>query len=414
MSDAVITVDNVSKRYLIGHQSGRQGSYTALRDLVSQGTRDFARKTVAFARGQKLALRDDVEEFWALKNVSFEVKQGEIVGIVGRNGAGKSTLLKILSRITEPTTGGVRLRGRVASLLEVGTGFHPELTGRENVYLNGAILGMTQREIQGKFDEIVAFADVERFLDTPVKRYSSGMYLRLAFAVAAHLNPEILLIDEVLAVGDAEFQKKCLGKIEAVTANEGRTVVFISHNLPALLSLCKRGILLQGGEIAATGNMVEVIEQYYSRQEIRTSVHFEPKEGKPSITRVSMDADALKSGDLIIDVEFQSPFALNPPVPGIVVGSSLGVPIFGSNPRIHNSNYSCRAATSGVVRLEARQLPLVSGQYYISTWLGDSAKDYDHKADILSFEFHPEKASHIRPSPESIGYLEWPARWRVL
>ena len=215
--------------------------------------RNFTRKAVDVVRGRQIVQGDEVEEFWALKNVSFEVKQGEVVGIIGRNGAGKSTLLKILSRITEPTEGRVMLRGRVASLLEVGTGFHPELTGRENIFLNGAILGMTQQEIRKKFDEIVAFAEVERFLDTPVKHYSSGMYVRLAFAVAAHLEPEILIIDEVLAVGDAEFQKKCLGKMGEVSRREGRTVLFVSHNMASIGELTRRALLLESGRIAAIG-----------------------------------------------------------------------------------------------------------------------------------------------------------------
>ena len=207
----IIEVENLSKRYLVGHQADTGSRYVALRDVIARGVREFVRKTADMIHGRQIVQGDEVEEFWALKDVSFEVKQGEVLGIIGRNGAGKSTLLKILSRITDPTEGRVVLRGRVASLLEVGTGFHPELTGRENVYLNGAILGMTQREIKRKFDEIVAFAEVEQFLDTPVKRYSSGMYVRLAFSVAAHLEPEILIVDEVLAVGDAAFQKKCLG-----------------------------------------------------------------------------------------------------------------------------------------------------------------------------------------------------------
>ena len=214
-------------------------------------------------RGRQLVVGNEVEEFWALKDVNFEIKRGEVVGIIGRNGAGKSTLLKVLSRITEPTTGRVEIRGRVASLLEVGTGFHPELTGRENIFLNGAILGMTQAEIKRKFDEIVAFAEVEKFLDTPVKRYSSGMYVRLAFAVAAHLEPEILIVDEVLAVGDAEFQKKCLGKMKDV-AGDGRTVLFVSHNMAAVQSLCTRCIRLQGGSVTSTGSPSETISLHLS------------------------------------------------------------------------------------------------------------------------------------------------------
>ena len=243
MSDKVIAVENLSKRYVIGHTSESQGHkrYTALREVIGDEVRNFARKALGAARGQKAFRAREVEEFWALKEVSFEVERGEVLGIIGRNGAGKSTLLKILSRITEPTAGRVTLRGRVASLLEVGTGFHPELTGRENIYLNGAILGMSRAEIRRKFDEIVAFAGVEKFLDTPVKRYSSGMYVRLAFAVAAHLEPEILLVDEVLAVGDAEFQRKCLGKIDEVSRREGRTVLLVSHNLAAVAEMAEQG-----------------------------------------------------------------------------------------------------------------------------------------------------------------------------
>ena len=206
---------------------------------------------------------DNIEEFWALKEVDFEIKQGDRVGIIGRNGAGKSTLLKILSRITEPTAGRVKIAGRVASLLEVGTGFHPELTGRENIFLNGAILGMSRADIKKKFDEIVDFAEVEKFLDTPVKRYSSGMYVRLAFSVAAHLEPEILVVDEVLAVGDAQFQKKCLGKMEDI-GREGRTVLFVSHNIAAIQKLCERAILLEKGEIRKKGGVDEVVSEYIS------------------------------------------------------------------------------------------------------------------------------------------------------
>ncbi|PYT09210.1 MAG: ABC transporter ATP-binding protein [Acidobacteria bacterium] len=246
MPDRVIRVENISKKYIIGH---RANGHRTLRDVLA-GALSFR------------PLRNSQSEtFWALKDVAFEVTQGEVVGIIGRNGAGKSTLLKILSRITEPTAGRVRIRGRVASLLEVGTGFHPELTGRENVFLNGAILGMSRAEINRKFDEIVAFAEVEKFLDTPVKRYSSGMYIRLAFAVAAHLEPEILIVDEVLAVGDAQFQKKCLGKLSDV-AKEGRTVLFVSHNIGAVRKLCSRTILLDSGKVVSQGDTLEILGMY--------------------------------------------------------------------------------------------------------------------------------------------------------
>ncbi|PJC75311.1 MAG: ABC transporter ATP-binding protein, partial [Syntrophobacterales bacterium CG_4_8_14_3_um_filter_49_14] len=242
MNDIVIQAETLGKKYIIGHQA-ENGRYTALRDVLMQNARTLWNKTKDLATGKPIIQGDTLEELWALKDVSFEIKRGEAVGIIGRNGAGKSTLLKVLSRITEPSSGRVTIKDRVASLLEVGTGFHPELTGRENIYLNGTILGMTRVEIKRKFDEIVAFAEVEKYLDTPVKRYSSGMYVRLAFAVAAHLEPEILVVDEVLAVGDTQFQKKCLGKMGDV-ATEGRTVLFVSHNMAAVEQLCSRAILL--------------------------------------------------------------------------------------------------------------------------------------------------------------------------
>lgn len=255
MSDLALSVANLSKSFNIDHRWNGLGGHRTLHDDLM----NLPRRVLARLRQSH---RPTSETFWALKNVSFDVKQGEVLGIIGANGAGKSTLLKILNRITEPTSGGADTYGRVGSLLEVGTGFHPELTGRENVFLNGAILGMTRAEIKKKFDEIVAFAEIEKFLDTPVKRYSSGMYVRLAFAVAAHLEPEILLIDEVLAVGDAPFQKKSLQKMEEVAANDGRTVIFVSHSMPTVARLCPRTIWLRGGEIEADGPSDEVIQKY--------------------------------------------------------------------------------------------------------------------------------------------------------
>jgi len=251
MSDAIITVEGLGKHYRLAHQARSD----TLRDSLMQGARKVWRRF-------RWNSRSTYEEFWALRDIGFEVQRGEVIGIIGRNGAGKSTLLKILSRITEPTTGRVRIRGRVASLLEVGTGFHPELTGRENIFLNGAILGMSRAEIARKFDEIVAFAEVERFLDTPVKHYSSGMYVRLAFAVAAHLEPEILIVDEVLAVGDAQFQRKCLGKMQSVAQGEGRTVLFVSHQMPVVRQLCSKGVLLERGRLKTFDDVSRVAAAY--------------------------------------------------------------------------------------------------------------------------------------------------------
>lgn len=247
MAKTTIKIENIGKKYTIGEAE----PYLALRDIIAN----------AF-NPKKWFIKNDQNQFWALRDVNCEVQQGEVLGLIGHNGAGKSTLLKILSQITPPTTGKITLNGRVASLLEVGTGFHPELTGRENIFLNGAILGMTKNEIYKKFDEIVAFADIEKFLDTPVKRYSSGMYVRLAFAVAAHLESEILLVDEVLAVGDLNFQKKCLGKMNEVTQQKGRTIIFVSHNMGAIQKLCKKCILLKTGSIEMIGDTKSVVENY--------------------------------------------------------------------------------------------------------------------------------------------------------
>ncbi len=252
----VIRVENLVKKYTLRHESGQK--YVALRDVISKSIKKAVKGDIQ---------RPSKEDFYALNDISFELQQGERVGIIGRNGAGKSTLLKVLSRITEPTSGRISIKGRVASLLEVGTGFHPELTGRENIFLNGSILGMSKKEIQMKFDEIVEFAEVERFLDTPVKRYSSGMYVRLAFAVAAHLEPEILIVDEVLAVGDALFQKKCLGKMEEVSQKGGRTVIFVSHNMQAVQKLCNKGLYLNQGRVDSFGEIDKIVNAYMKSSE---------------------------------------------------------------------------------------------------------------------------------------------------
>jgi lipopolysaccharide transport system ATP-binding protein len=260
MSGVAIKVENLGKQYRIG---GPQARYKTLRDSITDAMAAPFRRAAKLLRGHAYGAAELDETIWALKDISFEVNQGDVIGIIGRNGAGKSTLLKILSRITEPTEGKVKIFGRVGSLLEVGTGFHSELTGRENIFLNGAILGMKKAEIERKFDEIVTFSEIEKFIDTPVKHYSSGMYMRLAFAVASHTEPEILLVDEVLAVGDAQFQKKCLGRMDEV-GKEGRTVLFVSHNMTAIKALCKRGVLLENGKIAYDGDVSTVTEKYLS------------------------------------------------------------------------------------------------------------------------------------------------------
>ena len=300
----IIQVENLSKKYRIGAQ--REG-YLSLRDELAKKAGNLARR-LSLSRLRA----DPTEDFWALKDVSFTVQEGEVLGIIGRNGAGKSTLLKILSKITPPTKGRIVMRGRVASLLEVGTGFHPELTGRENIFLNGVILGMTKAEIRKKFDDVVAFAGIEEFIDTPVKRYSSGMYVRLAFAVAAHLEPEILLIDEVLAVGDADFQKKCLGKM-GQAAREGRTVIFVSHNMGMITSLCGRAILLETGRIIAHSAASQTVLTYFNRGNFSPHAVDFSKIGKKVGDHLATLLDAHvedQEGNPTAEVDIRSPFKI--------------------------------------------------------------------------------------------------------
>ena len=305
----VIKVENLSKRYFISHQ--KHEPYLALRDVIATGAKRFAHRLTHLISGEQPASTTLREEFWALKDVSFELSQGESLGIIGRNGAGKSTLLKILSRITEPTSGRVTLRGRVASLLEVGTGFHPELTGRENMFLNGSILGMSRAEIIRKFDEIVAFAEVEQFLDTPVKYYSSGMRVRLAFSIAAHLEPEILVVDEVLAVGDIDFQMRCLKRMETV-ARGGSTVLFVSHNMGAIQRLCERTIFLRRGKVAMDGPTSQVIDTFVSEGTEEAGENSWQGEAAPAFDDGSVKLRAIKALDATDQV--RSTFNVTEPV----------------------------------------------------------------------------------------------------
>jgi lipopolysaccharide transport system ATP-binding protein len=302
-SNVVIRIENVSKKFVIRHQANDEGLRHVLQNLALRPAKILGnlvkRITARTSRSHdpnELSNRVEQDEFWALRDISLEIRQGEVVGIIGRNGAGKSTLLKILSRITEPTTGRIGIKGRVASLLEVGTGFHPELSGRENIFVNGAILGMTRREINRHFDEIVDFAGIERFIDLPVKRYSSGMYVRLAFAVAAHLNPEILVVDEILAVGDSEFQKKCLGKMHEVASGLGRTIFFVSHQLESVLSLCTRVCLLKSGRVEADGDPHAVIQLYQNQTSApASSVSISRPDSRPgrgTIRMISFEAES--------------------------------------------------------------------------------------------------------------------------
>jgi lipopolysaccharide transport system ATP-binding protein len=349
---------------------------------------------------------DVIEEFWALRDVSFEVKQGEVLGIVGRNGAGKSTLLKILSRITEPTKGRVLLRGRLASLLEVGTGFHPELTGRENVFLNGAVLGMTKKEIRKKFDEIVAFAEIEKFIDTPVKHYSSGMYVRLAFAVAAHLEPEILVIDEVLAVGDAEFQRKCLGKMDEVSRLEGRTVLFVSHNMEAVLRLCTRAMFFESGSTKVVGDAQTVVSAYLNSQSSSPRVVDllnKPRTysftGKAVLAKAT-PSDALGSWSipfgqgLSLDLSVNTQPKVTEVEVTIDVYSTKGFEVASWTNRCSNVQLPVRPGAN-TFRIEFSDLQLLPGQYSLAIGLHCDRVWEDWIRDAVLFEIIPSSALDI-------------------
>ncbi len=407
--DIVIRAENVSKRYRLSHLAGQ--------DTLGESLHHLARLAWRRVRCNTRLQRED---FWALRDVNFEIKRGEVVGIIGRNGAGKSTLLKILSRITGPTTGRIMLQGRAASLLEVGTGFHPDLTGRDNIYLNGAILGMSRAEIRRKFDEIVAFAEVERFLDTPVKRYSSGMYVRLAFSVAAHLEPEILIIDEVLAVGDAAFQKKCLGKINQVSRDAGRTVIFVSHNLGVVANLCGRAIFMENGRVKFAGQAGEVVASYIrSGDHAGGEVAWPPEDPRAGNNRVRLHrarivTEGRISHDVPIDrdVFIEYEFAVH--TPDLTLTSSIhlfdkhGACVLSSGPG--NSTPSV-----GIYRDRVR-LPanfLNDGLYSVSIILiTDSARIEIHLTDAITFTVHETGAGRNEFTGTIIGCIRPKLDWQ--
>jgi lipopolysaccharide transport system ATP-binding protein len=410
MSDTVIKVEGLSKLYCIGHRE----EYHTLRDTIaksfSKSLRLFKRSS-SLGNSQLSALSSSSREslsalssplsadtIWALKDVSFSIKRGEVVGIIGRNGAGKSTLLKILSRITEPTEGHAEIRGRVGSLLEVGTGFHPELSGRENIYLNGAILGMKKVEIAHKFDEIVAFAEVEKFIDTPVKHYSSGMYVRLAFAVAAHLEPEILLVDEVLAVGDAAFQKKCLGKMGDV-AKEGRTVLFVSHNMAAVLGLCERAILLDLGRAIIDGYSREVVDQYLQTIDQKANLSLNERadrEGTQILKFTSFELrnskgsaiSFVRSGqDIIIALKYRSNDNLRNVHVAIGVHGKFAENLFHLSTSTNGSDFD-EIPPNGMVFCKVPRMPLLPGRYSFNLFctVGGEIADWIQNAGLVEVE----------------------------
>jgi lipopolysaccharide transport system ATP-binding protein len=423
MSEHVIKINQLGKSYLIGHNKANSAGYASLRESMANGTHALMRKTRDMLLGKPIVQGDEVEEFWALNNVSFDVQQGDCVGIVGRNGAGKSTLLKILSRITEPSAGNVSIRGRVASLLEVGTGFHPELTGRENIFLNGAILGMSRREINRKFDRIVDFSEVEKFLDTPVKRYSSGMYVRLAFAVAAHLEPEILVVDEVLAVGDARFQKKCMGRMGEV-GKEGRTVLFVSHNMGAVSELCNRAILLADGKLVADGSTASVIEKYLQAGSKSSFIQMQTNSHHPVfVTQIRLADSAGESlgrvelgEDAVLEIGFTVEERLSNVNMAVLISRSGASLIFSHDNDLTPVLMDApREPGNYVARITLPLSRFKEGNYSIEVHVGAGAtnmtsQDASIAFDIENYEINTNDKGYRADRP---GHLYWPLQWDI-
>lgn len=377
MSKKVIQVENLSKQYRLG----QVGTGTISHDLNRWWHRVRGKEDPYLKIGESndRATKGESEYVWALKDINFEVKQGEVLGIIGKNGAGKSTLLKLLSKVTAPTTGSIKAKGRIASLLEVGTGFHPELTGRENIFLNGTILGMTKAEVKAKLDEIVDFAGVERYLDTPVKRYSSGMMVRLGFAVAAHLEPEILIVDEVLAVGDAEFQKKAIGKMQEVSAEGGRTVLFVSHNMGSVGELCGKALLLESGRVSFVDDSKIVIQKYLSNQGSNTKKY--PETSPIRYLEINQDGNTI-----VLNAHYQLKHKYKILILGFVLYDHLGNPIFGSNPQIQRVILPSDIKLNGKINACVKEPALLDGSYTVSVWLGDGVKNFFHDANCLSID----------------------------
>jgi len=391
MSETVISIENISKYYRLG----LIGSSTIRNDLNCWWHRVRGKPDPNQRINECQQNVDNAEGIWAVRNVSLEIEKGEVIGIIGRNGSGKSTLLKLLSRVTAPTEGQIKVKGRIASLLEVGTGFHPELTGRENIFLNGAILGMKKNEIRSKFDEIVAFAEVEKFIDTPVKRYSSGMYVRLAFAVAAHLDPDILIVDEVLAVGDVAFQSKCLGKMSSV-ASEGRTVLFVSHNMGAIKKLCERVVLLNNGTAVNSGLPGDIISQYVAlskgfddtpirdRSDRQGTGSVRITDVKFSVSGVS-DVTVIQCGDKVdIMLEYTTESVVNRPIYFLSICDNLGSPLIHLNSRAVDSKVR-PIDRGGATVCTIPNFPLAPGQYTINVAIGDGADVLDRLAGAKTF-----------------------------
>ena len=403
MSDIAIRVEGLGKQYHIGAlvRGGSRSTYKSLRESIARAASAPFRAMLRRGRGAGDEGSDPT--IWALKDVSFEVKRGDVVGVIGRNGAGKSTLLKVLSRITEPTAGRAEIHGRTGSLLEVGTGFHPELTGRENIYLNGSILGMRRAEIARQFDAIVAFAEVEQFIDTPVKHYSSGMYLRLAFAVAAHLETEVLLVDEVLAVGDVQFQEKCIGKMRDV-ATAGRTVLFVSHSIPSVQRLCNRALLFAGGRLSLDATAKVAIAEYIGGH--LADVYEEPASAtRPTITRAAL---RVEGRNLLLTVEFQSPFRLAPPILSFAICNSSGAPVFGTDNGTDPIAPQLGPAASGRFEIIIPAGSFRPDRYMVSLWLCDPHEVYSQREMALQIKLDTGVGGDYL---QQYGNIYLPATW---
>jgi lipopolysaccharide transport system ATP-binding protein len=423
----IIHIEGLSKRYVLGERARYLTLRESLANAASAPFRFLGSRARQGAGGGDSAARVSGGQVWALRDISFDVAPGEIMGVIGRNGAGKSTLLKILSRVTEPTTGRIDLYGRLGSLLEVGTGFHPELTGRENIFLSGTILGMRRAEIARKFDEIVAFSEIEDFVDTPVKRYSSGMYVRLAFAVAAHLETEILLVDEVLAVGDLAFQDRCLGKMGDV-ARQGRTILFVSHNMASIEALCGSCILLADGKLVTRGEPAAVIGEYVAKQlnDLSGTCSLVDHSGRargvePAMRSVTIFSDSkmptgyVRMGAAMsVHVEFSALKQPVSPVIGVAIRSSHGAPILGVNNRFIAGYQFPDAVSNGTIICEFDSLPLVPGRYSIDLYFGHHHGDTDEVHDAIAFEVLPADVfGSGQLPPTSSGPIFWPAKFSL-
>jgi len=406
MSDIAIKIENLSKQYRLGNV----GTGTLTHDLKSWWATARGKEDPNLQIGLENKLAEKGGDYvYALKDINLEIKKGDIVGVIGKNGAGKSTLLKILSRVTTPTTGSIDLYGRVASLLEVGTGFHPELTGRENIFLNGAIMGMTKQEIRSKFDEIVEFAGVGKYIDTPVKRYSSGMYVRLAFAVAAHLEPEILIVDEVLAVGDADFQKKAIGKMQDVSRNEGRTVLFVSHNMGAVKNLCKLGVLMENGTIKNKGNIDNIISSYLDQKNNADKVYY-PENSVVKSVEIFQQQDKI-----CLKLHYESENIIKQPNFGFVVYDNYENPIFGTNPLQNGILDFGAPKKSGEVHVTVTSPFLADGIYPVSVWFHDGKAFGNHlfnKEKCINLEIESMNNSYIEKNPNVVGFVVPICEWK--